>query len=182
MPRFIFRVNKKVFFQCFLKCSQCKAKTHAGHRCSRNVCIGLPYCSQHLKSHMDLNIGKSHIPNANKGIFAYNPNKTIVFKKGDIVCEYSGEVLSTSALLQRYGPRTAPYTFELEKNAYIDSACERCVASIINHSKKSNVDWDIKQGKVYLRAKKNIKHGTELYVDYGPDYILHENMVSHTTV
>jgi hypothetical protein len=131
---------------------------------------------------MHLQIKQSNVSGAGKGVFAYNPDSNIVFEKGDIVCEYGGSIISDKTFERRYSDSTAPYIFIIKKNKNIDSACNRSVGSMINHSSRSNVVWYVKKNKVYLQANKNIKHGSEIHVNYGKVYGMHEKGVSHKTI
>lgn len=75
MPyKFRFFVKDNLLFSSKLKCERCTGKKKNGDQCLKSVCIGLPYCYQHLKL-MKLRIGTSKIRNAGKGLFAYLPSK-----------------------------------------------------------------------------------------------------------
>ena len=192
---FRYYINKqepKPYFEGFLHKQQCAYTSPLTHkRCTRLVVLGLPYCSQHLQIEMHLKIKKSKIENAGYGVYATIPkgNKNdVVFKKGDKICYYTGELLNENQIDKRYGEDfTAPYAMELKTtnrlknkriNMYIDCALHRCVASLINHStyERSNVKFVQVQNenKIEIIAKENIKNGKELLGYYGTAYKFNE--------
>ncbi len=84
------------------------------YSCQKEVVIGLPYCWIHLVKKQSLRIMKSKF---GKGLFAQNTirfnknNNEIIFKKGEIIGLYLGEILTDVDLSKRYGGdrNTAPY-------------------------------------------------------------------------
>ena len=95
--------------------------------------------------------------------------------------DYNGDVLTVSQLDKRFGYHTAPYTVRINKGLVEDASCRRSAGSLANHNSKANAKLYAYQGRVYLRAIKNIKNGQEITVDYGNEYDLDEEGVSHTT-
>ncbi|PIN96683.1 SET domain-containing protein-lysine N-methyltransferase [Candidatus Pacearchaeota archaeon CG10_big_fil_rev_8_21_14_0_10_31_9] len=63
----------------------------------------------------------------------------------------------------------AVYLFELNKTNDIDGNVPWNHARFINHSCSPNAEFDIKGGKVWIVAIKNIKKGEEITYDYGYD-------------
>jgi hypothetical protein len=170
-------------------------KTH-GSQCKRRCVIGLPCCHSHLPIKYHIQVKPSHIPGANKGLFAYDKTKganDIVFKgrrdthytsvPGQKICPYFGEVLTNAELDQRYGNLTAPYGIQVAQDRYEDAALKRGVGSLINHkpSNQANCEFFKTNNLIELRAKKNIRNGQELYVNYGNDYSLHDDHVTSST-
>lgn len=183
MPyEFDFLIDNDVLFSCRLRCNKCRGTTAAGRRCSRRVCIGTPLCFSHLAQRYNVRIQPSTIAGAGKGLFASNsalPDNAIVFRRGDVILEYKGELIEVRELERRYDEddeeHVAPYGYQTESNRVIDSACSRGVASLINHSNRARTincefDYDGDDRKLYIVATKNIKNGAELFVDYGPAY------------
>lgn len=120
-------------------------------------------------------------------MFAMLPNDNsndIVFRKGDTIIDYVGEILNVDAVNARYGEdNTAPYTIQVGKDAFIDCACKRGVGSTTNCNKgHHNATFSTNQRNqtAKLVATKNIRNGDEVFVSYGSDYRFEEN-VSHTT-
>jgi SET domain-containing protein len=192
MPyEFKFYIHKNLFFHHLLETEQCVGHNKNGNRCKRKVTIGTPYCFQHLLSIKHLKIQKSKIPNAGNGLFALDkskPDNAIIFKKGDKIIDYVGEIVTMRTLDERYGEdNTAPYAVEINKNKdkYEDSALVRGVASLSNqgNTKKQNnskFGLNVREGKAILKAWKNIRNGEEILTDYGRDYTFDKN-TSHKT-
>jgi hypothetical protein len=114
--------------------------------------------------------------------------KMKLFKKGNVICEYGGEVIPYAELDDRYGEFTGPYAImQLSNQTVQDCACKRDVGSIANSAnlkKNNNAEFYVSTNprrQVKLRAKKNIFNNTEIFVDYGNEYIMHEPNVHHST-
>ena len=153
-------------FRCPLQCAQCTAITSKGTRCKRKVCIGKPECSLHRK---DLQIKKSTIPNAGKGLFAKRD-----FKKNEVIGKYTGERVTAKQLQDRCGYSTAPYGLQVG-NRIFDSACDRGIMSLANAKREmANANAKIvnkgTDSGANVRATKSIKKGDEIYVHYGSTY------------
>lgn len=115
-------------------------------------------------------IGPSLIPNAGLGCFADRD-----YQKGEVVCEYTGTVLTTIQML-----RTKEWTFMmgLGKNrtgrrVWVDARVHlRVKARFINHHFDAS-KWSLNQTylpdevKCILTANRHIAKGEELYIDYG---------------
>ena len=182
--------NKLPIFQCSLKhyrCTHMNPKT--GNQCRRKQYIGFDLCFQHLETDCHLKIKQSNIKGAGKGLFAYNgtSNNDIVFKgnqsKGDRIVAYNAEVISHEEANRRYGDHTAPYGVYVNKDAIEDAGCYRSAGSIANHisNSKANAKLYSHQGRIYLRATKNIRNGDEILTDYGNDYQMKEEGIKHQT-
>lgn len=100
---------------------------------------------------------------AGLGLFAAAP-----FKKGDLVIEYTGEVISAEEADRRGGK----YLFELNENWTIDGKGRENIARYINHSCRPNCYPELTEDetKVFIYAKKKIAPGEELTYNYGSDY------------
>ncbi|MFN8287702.1 MAG: SET domain-containing protein-lysine N-methyltransferase [Chitinophagales bacterium] len=96
------------------------------------------------------------------GLFAMEP-----IAKGQRIIEYTGEKINEDEANRRGGM----YLFELNSKWYIDGKDRKNTARYINHACKSaaNCDIDIKAGRIWVFAKKNIKEGEELSYDYGKE-------------
>lgn len=186
MPyKFNFFVNDSKVFSCDLKCIKCEAKTPRGTQCQRTTCIGVPYCFQHLKLNKQLAI-KKHAKYG-RGLFAvknYNMSTiagNVVFKRGDFIMEYEGEIINKNELDRRYGDRTGVYVATIDSDTHVDSACYRGVMSLANHSDTNAnaalfvVENAAGKSVISVEAIKNIRDGDEILLDYGDEYILTEN-------
>lgn len=107
---FRFKVNNETTFQCVLNSQQCEANGKNGRRCGRRCIIGAPLCASHLMYMMHLKIMPSQVPAVQafngKGLFAYDPTQpagAVVFRVGDTICKYEGEILTDQQIDQRYG-------------------------------------------------------------------------------
>jgi len=145
-------------------------------QCKKRSVIGFEYCTSHLTKAKHLQIRKSTIPNAGKGLFAYlenSPNNSIVFRNGDTICQYNGEHISREELMNRYQGKTAPYAFQLNQNEMIDSALDRGIGSLANtKANHNNARFSINNQNhtVSIKATKNIRNGEEIFIPYGRSY------------
>lgn len=183
-------------FKCELKCQICNYEYPGpGNRCCKvKVCIGIPYCRYHMQKAVKLEIKNSEF---GKGVFAKadpirgrgrtrNNNRQLVFQSGAEIIEYGGEELTKEELNERYGKLTAPYALAMdeEEGLYQDGACLRSIGTVINHNGENpNVEFSqVNNGSpITITAIRDIYNGDQLYVDYGDDYDLNENVVSKTT-
>ena len=186
--KFFFYINDNLYFQANVRCSQCEGTAKNKNRCRRRVCIGTPYCFQHLASIKKLKIKESTIRNSGKGLFAWDPkNNGIVFKRpkstrlnntpGQKIVEYSGELIDINELNRRYQQYTAPYSVEINNDMYEDGSIIRGTGSLANHAnaRNSNARLEVSRNRIILRATKNIRHNQEILVNYGRSYRFNEN-------
>lgn len=94
------------------------------------------------------------------GLFAAEP-----IKKGAKIIEYTGEKITAAEADRRGGM----YLFELNSKWTIDGKDRKNTARYINHACKgaANCEADVRGGKIWISALKNIKPGDELFYDYG---------------
>jgi uncharacterized protein len=100
---------------------------------------------------------------AGLGLFAAAP-----FAKGELVIEYTGEVISEAEANRRGGK----YLFELNDHWTIDGTKRDNLARYINHSCHPNCYPELNEdeSKVFIFAKRKIAPGEELTYHYGTDY------------
>jgi hypothetical protein len=170
-------------FKGNLATEQCQGRNKNGQRCRRKCAIGFEYCFQHLRSQEHLNVKTSNIPNAGKGLFAYDksaPDNAIIFRPKDVIADYNGEQISRAVLDERYGDHdenTAPYAIFFKRSpqeTYVDAALKRSVAALAN-SKPDNgqsnaqfkPNYTIRPQRVQMRATKPIRNYQEIYPAYG---------------
>ncbi len=126
----------RIFYGRLLS-GRCLANTVKGVRCKRRCVIGFEYSRDHLVTEKWLQIRRSTIEGAGLGLFAHEENappNTIVFEKGDTICQYNGEHLSRDEIIGRYANFTAPYGLGLSANEFIDGAIERGIGSLANNN------------------------------------------------
>ena len=167
-------------FRCALQCVRCEGR-RANGRCDRQVCIGTPLCWQHLRQ-IGLEIKESTQPFAGKGLFARRTGPgRYVFSRGSPIVRMHSEKITRRELDERYGDFTAPYGIE-EDDDIEDGACLRGIGMLANHSARdANAEYRMHDGAFWVFAKENIAHGEEILVNYGNEYALHEQGVSHYT-
>ena len=86
-----------------LESIQCEAAKSNCHQCKNHTAIGQTYCHVHRRTILKLQIKQSTISEAGKGLFAVGKGKEIVFKTGQRICLYNGELIYVNELLRRYG-------------------------------------------------------------------------------
>lgn len=116
----------------------------------------LPKKYRNIKRNLKVKRGVSGL-----GLFTLDP-----IEKGGFVIEYTGEVLT----LKEANERGGQYLFETSKNRFIDGSSRSNTARYINHSCRPNCEVDIKAGRIYVFAKRNIKAGEELNYDYESEF------------
>lgn len=153
----------------------------AMHPMDVNICpFFLDECEECLRAR-GLSIEPSSVDeDAGLGVYAKHEDcDTIVFKAGQILCEYRGEILNKQQLNMRYGncvENHAPYAIEIRHQGaklFIDAFRDRCVAAMINHAPSPfcNVIYeevdDPKMTRLQVVAMRDILNGEELLADYG---------------
>lgn len=125
-----------------------------------------------------LYLRKSKLPKAGKGLFSNQK-----FTRGDIVCEYEGEILPWSECLERAEQGYEGYVFFITRNYCIDAYfTPEAIGRYANDARgisrveglRNNAQYEIKtrkgEKKVYIVATRTINPGDEVLVDYGDDY------------
>ncbi len=101
-----------------------------------------------------------------KGVFAVVP-----LRKGEVLIEYKGEVISWKEALRRHphDPADPDHTFyfHIDDQHVIDAKFGGNAARWINHACTPNCEADEIGGRVFIKALRAIKPGTELFYDYG---------------
>lgn len=131
---------------------------------------------------------KSTLQNGGNGLFAINtkePANAIVFKKGETIIGYGGELLDDEELDERYGEdNTAPYAVNTKNDTNRDCACERSGGSRANTSPgHNNAKFALNQTRTEAKlvASRNIKNGEEIFLAYDRSSRLNEPNTSHST-
>ncbi len=91
-------------------------------------------------------------------------------KKGEMIIEYIGEILNKE---QAEKVETNQYLFEINRNKTINGQVRWNIARYANHAcnEAANAESDIKKGRVFVIAIKNIKEGDEIVYDYGEEFV-----------
>lgn len=100
-------------------------------------------------------------------------------KKGDKIIEYVGEKITKKEAERRIdiidqqvkstGKPSEYYIFELNKTHDIDGDVDYNPAKYINHSCEPNCEIEVKGGRIWIIALRDLKKGEELSYDYAWD-------------
>jgi len=186
MPYFQFKVDDNIIYRTKVESLQCIETTKKGSRCKRRCVIGSPVCCTHLSYAYNLKIKPSNIPNAGKGLFAYDPlsgdPNEVLFNREETICQYKGEIIDKDELIRRYANKTAPFAIGVSANSFEDGARVRGIGSLANTNPgNNNATLSIYRGRASLKATKPIRNGEEIYLSYGREYKIHEPGVQSTT-
>ena len=128
-----------------------------------------------LKPEIDkkhLKVKKSGLPGSGKGLFT-----KIDIPKGTIIVEYKGRVSTWKEANHRDGAN--PYLYYINRNIVIDAAAHKQhLARYANDAKgltrqkglRNNAEYLERDGKVFIKASRNIPAGSEILVGYGREY------------
>jgi SET domain-containing protein len=114
----------------------------------------------------------SQIPNSGKGLFT-----AIDIEKDEIISQFKGEILSDDEIKSRTESGDDDYFMDLPNGDVLDCKRTECFAKYANDAKGSNTKFKNnsiisldENDNVVIVAKKNIKSGEEIFVDYGKNY------------
>jgi hypothetical protein len=123
-------------------------------------------------------IKRSQLPKAGKGLFSLR-----TFTRGDIICEYEGEVVPWSECERRSDDGHEGYAVFITKNRCIDAFFTPWAAGrYANDARgigrvsglRNNAHYEIQSRKgekrVFIVATRTIRSGEEVFVHYGDDY------------
>ncbi len=122
----------------------------------------------------DLEVKKSTIPNAGKGLFTKRD-----IKKGERFVEYLGEIITWKECDIRAEKDEGGYVFFISRNKCIDAFhTPNELARYANDAKgltrvkgiNNNCVYEIHQKRGWIKAVKDIKAGSEILVSYGAEY------------
>jgi SET domain-containing protein len=101
-----------------------------------------------------------------KGVFS-----AAKLKKGEVLIEYKGEVITWKEALRRHphDPKDPDHTFyfHIDDKHVIDAKYGGNAARWINHACTPNCEADEIDGRIFIKALHTIKPDTELFYDYG---------------
>jgi hypothetical protein len=120
---------------------------------------------------MGLKVKKSTIRNAGLGLFT-----TVDLGKGENIAEYSGEFIASDDYIEG----SSDYALQFTKETIIDAKSTQTHVGRYANMCRTNDDEcrdnnvrfskDFRNKKVYLKAKRNIKSGEEIFVSYGRNF------------
>jgi hypothetical protein len=91
--------------------------------------------------------------------------------EGETLIEYKGEIISWKEALRRHphDPTQPQHTFyfHVDDDRVIDGNVDGNASRWINHSCEPNCEADEQNGRVFIKALRNIAAGEELSYDYG---------------
>lgn len=90
-------------------------------------------------------------------------------RKGERVIEYVGDRIDDPEADRR----SNRYIFEVAKNLNIDGSPRWNVARYVNHACRPNCEDRIREKRVFYVAKRRLRAGEELTIDYGKEYYDH---------
>jgi len=101
-----------------------------------------------------------------KGVFAVQP-----IARGEVLIEYTGERITWPQALDRHphDPSQPDHTFyfHIDDEHVIDANVGGNAARWINHACNPNCIADEVDGRIFIKARRAIKPGEELFYDYG---------------
>jgi len=101
-----------------------------------------------------------------KGVFALAP-----IARGETVIEYVGEIITWREALRRHphDPQDPDHTFyfHIDDKRVIDANVGGNAARWINHACQPNCEADEQDGRIFIKARRALKPGEELFYDYG---------------
>lgn len=123
---------------------------------------------------MTLIVKKSQLPNAGKGLYTTTP-----IKKGAHVIEYKGEIINWKEYEKRVAENKDGYLFFINNRRCIDAyPTPQYKARYANDAAglsrvpglKNNCDYEIVGDKCFIVARRDIKAGEEIFVNYTKEY------------
>jgi SET domain-containing protein len=101
-----------------------------------------------------------------KGVFALKR-----IRAGETIIEYKGEIITWKEALERHphDPHDPDHTFyfHIDDGRVIDAGVGGNAARWINHACDPNCEADEVDGRIFIKALRDLKPGEELFYDYG---------------
>lgn len=151
---------------------RCSEDTKNGERCKNMTTVYPHMCWLHTRQKLGLAVAKSTIQESGNGLFTLKD-----IKKGEKVADYDGKESATND-----PNNNSDYVFQAGNNRFIDaestqSSLGRYVndcGNVKRRKKKcvnSRFSISTKKGRpVFVKATKNIKKGSEIFLSYGTSY------------
>ena len=100
-------------------------------------------------------------PGLGRGLFAVAP-----IRKGGFVLEYTGNRITTA----HADSLKTRYLFEINREWTVDGSPRSNVARYMNHSCDPNCECELRSGRIFIYAARDIQEEEELTFDYGDEY------------
>ena len=140
-----------------------KKQVAASPALSKNLLAGAPVAATKTDSRR-LQTRRSGVHG--KGVFAL-----MDLAEGEMLIEYAGEVIKWKEALRRHphDPQNPNHTFyfHIDEKHVIDGKFGGNSSRWINHSCEPNCEAEEDEGRIFIKALRNIKAGEELFFDYG---------------
>ncbi len=119
-------------------------------------------------------IKKSTLPGAGKGLFTLKD-----IRKGQTICKYEGERITWTQAIERNDKNKGGYVYYINSKNCIDAyhykdtygryANDAAGVGRIKGFRNNSTYAEIKN-EVFIRATRNVKAGSEIFVSYGRSY------------
>jgi SET domain-containing protein len=97
----------------------------------------------------------------------------VTISVGDAILEYKGEIVSVKEAQRRHERSAAEdghtFFFNLKDGRMIDGARGGNSARWINHSCAPNCEAEQEGDRIFIRARRKIEEGAEIFIDYALD-------------
>ena len=153
------------------QCKRCSAITKSGAQCSRTTCKYADQCYQHTQKNKGLQVKQSKIKGGGQGLYTTKP-----IKKGQNIAKYGGNIVSKVA----YDKTEGGYGIQINKKQILDGrSTQSGLGRYANSCRTGNVKKkeckrqnaklvvDNRKKTARVKATKNLKAGSEVYVPYG---------------
>lgn len=147
------------------------AHTHARTRACSNNHTKIPTVPKNRSSRTIEPSGGRRIQTRRSGVHGKGVFAVQDLAEGEVLIEYVGEVISWKEALRRHphDPSDPNHTFyfHVDEDHVIDAKHGGNSSRWINHSCAPNCEADEQDGRVFIKALRNIRAGEELFYDYG---------------
>ena len=114
---------------------------------------------------------RQRIQTRRSGVHGRGVYALVDLAEGETLIEYTGEVINWDEALRRHphDPKDPHHTFyfHVDEDHVIDAKHGGNSSRWINHSCDPNCVADEEEGRIFIRALRNIRAGEELFYDYG---------------
>ena len=133
--------------------------------------IKIPMTQESAAGHPTARVGGRRIQVRRSGVHGKGVFSIAPLKKGEVIIEYKGEIIDWQEALRRHphDPKDPDHTFyfHIDEDNVIDAKHGGNAARWINHACTPNCEADEVDGRIFIKALRSIKPGTELFYDYG---------------
>ena len=125
----------------------------------------------HLQSPVDVSGKGRRIQVRRSGVHGKGVFAVALIRNDDVIVEYKGEVIDWPEALRRHphDPEQPNHTFyfHVDDERVIDANVGGNSARWINHACEPNCEADEVDGRIFIKALRDIAPGEELFYDYG---------------